>query len=110
MPREDHDNRLGFYDICKKYLNENELCYIDVNDKYPFNKNFVRDTCHTTDLGGKIYAEYIFEEYSKIKNTIKIHTVSFKKKYPCMRFTKKVYMFPHFCIIRNHCDFLLIIC
>ena len=30
-----------------------------------------------------------------------IHTVSFKKKYPCMRLSKKVYMIPRFYIIQS---------
>lgn len=72
MPRFDHEKRLHFYALCKKYLQSNNLSFIDVTKGCPFSQKTVRDTCHTTIYGGRVYAKYIYDEYTKIKNTIPI--------------------------------------
>jgi hypothetical protein len=81
FPNQNHENRINFYLFLKKYLIENNLHFIDLNDYLTYSKEIIKDSVHTTEYGAEKYSEIIYTEFNKIKDKIKIPTNIVKNKY-----------------------------
>uniref|UniRef100_A0A6C0C488 SGNH/GDSL hydrolase family protein n=1 Tax=viral metagenome TaxID=1070528 RepID=A0A6C0C488_9ZZZZ len=81
FPAQRHENRINFYIFLKKYLIENNLHFIDLNNYLTYSKQLISDTVHTTEYGAEKYSEIIYTEFNKIKDKIKIPTNIVKNKY-----------------------------
>jgi hypothetical protein len=68
--REDHVNRIHFYNFLKKYLDERNIFYIDINEQLEYSNEICRDAVHTTDLGSEKYTDVIFEKFKSINSYI----------------------------------------
>jgi hypothetical protein len=67
---QDHKNRIPYYTFLKEYLNKNKLFYIDINEYLTISAELIRDSVHTTDLGGTKYAEIIYDKFQKEQHNI----------------------------------------
>jgi len=68
----DHIKKIEFYNFLKKYLEQKNLYYIDINDYLNYSTEFCRDDVHTTDLGSEIYSAIIYNKFKKNLDTIKL--------------------------------------
>lgn len=75
FPLKETGERIDYYNFLKKYLNDNNLSYIDLNTYISYDEKMTRDGVHTTEYGAEIYANTIFNEFNKmtIKLPINIH-------------------------------------
>lgn len=69
-----YDKLEVWYSFCKKHLDEKRIYYIDVNSKLTNTRpdDILKDSVHTNNNGSKIYADIIYDEFHKIKNTISL--------------------------------------
>lgn len=81
FPRNDHDNRINFYNFIKKYLIKNDLYFIDLNDYLKYNTEIIRDHVHTTLLGAQEYSKFIYYNFDKDFDKIKIPDNIIENKY-----------------------------
>jgi hypothetical protein len=65
-----HVIRIPFYMFLKKYLDERNIFYIDINEQLEYSNELCRDNVHTTDLGSEKYADVIFEKFKTRKSRI----------------------------------------
>lgn len=75
FPNQKHNERIDYYNYLKKYLDDNNVSYIDLNTQICWNEKIIRDHVHTTEYGSEKYANIIFNEFNKmtIKLPINIH-------------------------------------
>jgi hypothetical protein len=104
MPNKNHDVRKNYYGICKKYLINNKLSYIDLTEAIQYNPKYIRDNCHTTDEGGIAYAKYIYEEFKKIENNIIIPQNSVPTKYNNIKYITVNQTFEDSFILEGKCE------
>lgn len=81
FPRQDHSERVPFYNFCKKYLEENKLTYFDLSENIKYCPTLLRDCVHTTPLGSQVYSDYIYDKYIATESSIIIPTNIKKTKY-----------------------------
>lgn len=79
--RKEHEERIEFYNFIKKYLEDNNLFYIDMNNYFSFSEDLIRDSVHTTDFGSVEYANIIYKEFTENKAKIIIPDHIPKTKY-----------------------------
>jgi hypothetical protein len=65
-------SRKDMYNIVQKYLNLNNINYLDISNEFADLNNILRDTIHTNDNGSKQYANKIYNYFNKIKNNLEI--------------------------------------
>ena len=85
LTRADHDINIDWYNKLKKYFKDNNLIYIDVNDKTKYSKLLIRDAVHTTDYGSVYYSNYIFKMFNSLYNKLKIPQNLQKTKYTSLK-------------------------
>ena len=72
LPRNDHNDRINYYNFLKTYLISKNLYYIDLNEYFEYSTDIIRDAVHTTDLGSEKYAELIYEKFTQTINEIQL--------------------------------------
>ena len=69
-----------YYDKIKSYLEKYDVYYIDFKNYLTFSNDLIRDDVHTTELGGKKYAEIISNLLLKDKNKIIIPNINLESQ------------------------------
>jgi hypothetical protein len=72
LPREDHSSRISFYSYLKNILRQYNIAFIDIAEQFEYNTEIIKDSVHTTDYGGKLYSEFIFQKLHEIFFTLQI--------------------------------------
>jgi hypothetical protein len=76
-----HIKRLPFYKFVKTYLDAKKLYYIDLNAYLVYSNELCSDYVHTTHFGSEKYAEIIYEQFEKNRDSIKYPIDIVKTKY-----------------------------
>ena len=106
LPKEDHDKRTNFYSFLKDYLISKKLFYIDINDFVKHNDKICRDIVHTTEAGAELYANIIYDEYTKSLNNIIILKDYKKTKYCDIKKLNINKCFKKYMIIDGECEII----
>lgn len=81
LPREDHNEKINFYNLCKKHLTLNNIFYIDLNEYITHSPYINIDKVHTNSDGSILYARTIYDIFIREKDNIVFPSNLIKTKY-----------------------------
>jgi len=81
LPRVDHNERIDFYNLCKKHLTFNNIFYIDLNERITHSPYINIDMVHTNSNGSVLYARTIYDIFIREKDNIIFPSNLIKTKY-----------------------------
>jgi hypothetical protein len=103
LQRKDTDIRLPFYNFVKEYLLRNNLYFIDLTEYIEYSPQLLRDTVHTTEYGSELYADIIYSQYMKHKETIQLPKDIRNTKYTSIKYITVNKTFTNFVLLNGSC-------